>query len=332
MLARAGSGNHGPAGAWLDLGCGWGPPARLRANARGRSDLGVDCSSEAAPTRRLVAGTGSMCTCMNAAGARLDRESFGDFRRPSRASGAFEHFCSPQEYREGRQEEIYRGISSSASRACCPQARALLPAGRWSSAANIDSDRGRPDIEAPARLLPTLSCFAALMEAAVSGLVVLPFGEQQVVRCASPSFELDLEAPTVASTTSRRIQPVETARIGARSVRKSLLKGLALRPRAGLTKRRLPSSRLHLRAWSREQGVLRNASLLDSPPADVRAAAPSTGAPQAAAGPQRLERGRCRERLKAAACREHRDVDPRSLSGRRYSALKRIGVRFPSIV
>ena len=38
----------------------------------------------------------------------LDRESFGEFDAVA-SLGAFEHFCSVEEYRDGRQEEIYRG-------------------------------------------------------------------------------------------------------------------------------------------------------------------------------------------------------------------------------
>jgi cyclopropane-fatty-acyl-phospholipid synthase len=56
----------------------------------------------------------------------------------------------------------------------------------------------------------------------------LPFGSEQVIRCAEPHFR-------VVSSTSGRLDYIETitqwnARIGKRSLRKSLLK-LALMPR-----------------------------------------------------------------------------------------------------
>jgi hypothetical protein len=92
----------GPDRRILDLGCGWGPLLNF-IRAQGASELGVTLSSaqEAACTRHGLD--------VRLYDARLlDRESFGEFDAVA-SLGAFEHFCSVEEYRDGRQEEIYRG-------------------------------------------------------------------------------------------------------------------------------------------------------------------------------------------------------------------------------
>ena len=39
----------------------------------------------------------------------MTRDTFGPFDAVA-SLGAFEHFCSPDEYRAGRQDELYRGL------------------------------------------------------------------------------------------------------------------------------------------------------------------------------------------------------------------------------
>jgi len=88
----------------LDLGCGWGGLLNyLRASA-GAIGVGVTLSSaQAAACRRH-----GLDVHIKDARA-VNRESFGPFHAVA-SLGAFEHFCSPEEYAAGKQEEIYRGI------------------------------------------------------------------------------------------------------------------------------------------------------------------------------------------------------------------------------
>jgi cyclopropane-fatty-acyl-phospholipid synthase len=198
----------------LDLGCGWGPLLDF-IRARGAIGLGVTFSAaQLAACRRH----GLDVHLYDA--REVDSESFGAFDAVA-SLGAFEHFCSPDEYREGRQEEIYRALFERVA--------SVLPKGGRLYVQTMVFGRNmipieQVDINAPR---DSDAFVLALMERQFPGSW-LPFGQQQVVRCAAPSFEL-------LSSSSGRLDYIETieqwnARIGARSLRKSLLK-LALVPR-----------------------------------------------------------------------------------------------------
>ena len=93
----------------LDLGCGWGPLLNF-IRARGATGLGVTLSqAQLAACRRHELDVHLFDA------RQLKRESFGAFDAVA-SLGAFEHFCSPDEYRAGRQEEIYsdffRGVAA----------------------------------------------------------------------------------------------------------------------------------------------------------------------------------------------------------------------------
>ncbi len=204
----------GPGRRVLDLGCGWGPLLNF-IRARGASGLGVTLSSaQQAACRRH----GLDVHLYDA--REITRESFGPFDGVA-SLGAFEHFCSPQEYRAGRQEDVYREIFSRVAD--------LLPAGgRFYLQTMVFGQNMIPldqvDIDAPR---DSDAWYLALLRRQFPGSW-LPLGEEQVVRCAEPGFRL------VASTNGR-LDYIETIsqwsrRTGARSLRKTLLK-LALVPR-----------------------------------------------------------------------------------------------------
>src|SRR5438270_872032 len=93
----------GPGRRVLDLGCGWGPLLNF-IRSRGSTGVGVTMSSaQVAACRRH-----GLDVHLHDA-RRVNRESFGPFDAVA-SLGAFEHFCSPQEYRAGRQEEGYREL------------------------------------------------------------------------------------------------------------------------------------------------------------------------------------------------------------------------------
>ncbi len=151
---------------------------------------------------------------------QLERESFGAFDAVA-SLGAFEHFCSVEEYRAGRQEEIYRALFERV-------ASVLPQTGRFYLQTMIFGRNMIPvdevDIHAPR---DSDAFVLALMSRQFPGSW-LPLDEQQVVRCAEPSFRF-------VSSSDGRLDYIETikqwnARVGARSLRKSLLK-LRLVPR-----------------------------------------------------------------------------------------------------
>ena len=204
----------GPDRRVLDLGCGWGPLLNF-IRSRGGSGVGVTLSwAQEAACRRH----GLDVHLYDA--RQVNHESFGEFDAVA-SLGAFEHFCSPEEYRAGRQEEIYRGIFAGI-------ASVLPKGGRFYLQTMVFGRNMIPldeiDIHAPR---DSDAWYLALMGRQFPGSW-LPLGEEQVVRCAEPSFRL-------VSSMNGRLDYIETirqwgTRTGARSLRKTLLK-LQLVPR-----------------------------------------------------------------------------------------------------
>jgi cyclopropane-fatty-acyl-phospholipid synthase len=204
----------------LDLGCGWGPLLNY-VRERGGTGVGVTLSSaQAAACRRH----GLDVQLRDARG--IDTDSFGSFDGVA-SLGAFEHFCSPDDYRAGRQEEVYRDLFARVGSLLQPGSRFYLQTMVYGR--NMPAPEAL-DIDAILDGLPPRESdewYLMLLSRQFPGSW-LPFGEQQVVRSAEPHFRL------VASTCGR-LDYIETIkqwnkRIGARSFCKALLK-LELVPR-----------------------------------------------------------------------------------------------------
>jgi cyclopropane-fatty-acyl-phospholipid synthase len=204
----------GPGRRVLDLGCGWGPLLAF-VHSRGGAGVGVTLSSAQA---RACRRHGLDVHIEDA--REVSRESFGAFDAVA-SLGAFEHFCSPEEHRAGRQDEIYRMLFGRVA--------SLLPGGgRFYLQTMAFGPRMIPideiDIGAPRG---SDAWYLALMSRQFPGSF-LPYGQEQIVQAALPSFRL------VASA-SGRLDYIETIRqwrkrFAAPSVRKTLLK-LELLPR-----------------------------------------------------------------------------------------------------
>ena len=198
----------GPGRRILDLGCGWGPLLDVvrRRDARG---VGVTLSSaQVAACRRHGLDVHLLD------GRLLTPETFGPFDAVA-SLGAFEHFCSPEQYRAGRQESGYRDVFARVA-SVLPDTgrfylqtmvfgRNMIPVEQVSEHAPRDSD---------AYILFLLGCqFPGSW---------LPSGHDQLVRCAEPAFRL-------VESSSGRLDYIETItqwnrRIGAPSMRKRLFK------------------------------------------------------------------------------------------------------------
>ena len=131
---------------------------------------------------------------------------FGEFDAVA-SLGAFEHFCSPEDYRAGRQEEIYRDLFGRIA--------SLLPGrGRLYLQTMVFGRNMIPadeiDIDAPR---DSDAWYLALMGRQFPGSI-LPFGQEQIVRSAEPSFRL-------VSSTSGRLDYIETIRPVAPAVRRA---------------------------------------------------------------------------------------------------------------
>ncbi len=198
----------------LDLGCGWGPLLDY-ARRHGGSAVGVTLSgAQAAACRRH----GLDVRLFDA--HTLTPESFGPFDAVA-SLGAFEHFCSPENFRAGRQDAIYRDLFARV-------ASVLPPGGRLYLQTMVFGRRMIPveevDIDAPRE---SDAFHLALMERQFPGSW-LPSGPDQVVAAAEPELCL-------LSSESGRLDYIETirqwrARFGERSARKTLMK-LSLVPR-----------------------------------------------------------------------------------------------------
>ena len=198
----------------LDLGCGWGPLLSF-IRRRGASGVGVTLSSaQAAACRRH-----GLDVHLHDA-RQLTRETFGAFDAAA-SLGAFEHFCSEEEYRAGRQGDIYRALFARVASVLPDKGRFYLQTMVFGPKM-IPADR--VDISAPRG---SDAWYLALMRYQFPGSW-LPFGQDQVIDAAEPHFRL-------VSSTSGRLDYIETiaqwrARLAAPSLKKELLK-LQLLPR-----------------------------------------------------------------------------------------------------
>ena len=203
----------GPGRRVLDLGCGWGALLEY-VRERGAIGVGVTLSSaQLASCRRHGLD-------VHLEDAReLVRERFGVFDAVT-SLGAFEHFCSPEDYEAGRQEDVYSSLFARVAD--------LLPAGgRFYLQTMVFGrnmiEKDRVDIGVLRGIPPRDSdeWYLSLLGRQFPGSW-LPFGQEQLISCAHPHFRL-------VSSVNGRLDYIETirqwnARIGTRSLRKTLLK------------------------------------------------------------------------------------------------------------
>jgi cyclopropane-fatty-acyl-phospholipid synthase len=198
----------------LDLGCGWGPLLDY-VRRRGGAGVGVTLSSaQLAACRRH----GLDVHLYDA--REVDEETFGQFDAVA-SLGAFEHFCSPDDYRAGRQDRVYSDLFARIA--------GTLPAGGRLYLQTMVFGRNMIPVEQVSIDAPRGSdaWYVTLMERQFPGSW-LPFGQEQIVRNAEPSFRL-------VSSESGRLDYIETIRqwrkrFAAPSFKKTLLK-LRLLPR-----------------------------------------------------------------------------------------------------
>jgi cyclopropane-fatty-acyl-phospholipid synthase len=192
----------------LDLGSGWGPLLNF-IRSREAEGVGVTLSSaQAAACRR----NGLNVELRDA--RKVDRDTFGPFDAVA-SLGAFEHFCSPEDYYAGRQEEVYRELFGNVATVLPDNGRFFLQ--------TMVFGRNMIPIEEVSIDAPRDSdaWYVALMQAQFPGSF-LPFGSEQIVKSAEPHFRL-------VSSISGRLDYIETikqwrARFAQPSFKKTLMK------------------------------------------------------------------------------------------------------------
>jgi cyclopropane-fatty-acyl-phospholipid synthase len=204
----------GPGKRVLDLGCGWGGFLRF-ARELGATGVGVTLSrGQAAACRRNGLDVHRMD------GRALRPEDLGRFDAVV-SLGAFEHFCSREDYEAGRQDAVYAGVFRAM--------HGLLPeGGRLFLQTMVFGRNMIPAEQIDAHAKPRSDAHALAAMAAQFPGSWLPFGPEQVERSAEPRFRL-------VSAVSGRIDYIETIRqwerrFGAFSLRKLLVR-LSLAPR-----------------------------------------------------------------------------------------------------
>lgn len=192
----------------LDLGCGWGPLLNF-IRERQAAGIGVTLSSAQAQSCRRH---GLDARVEDA--REVTSDGFGHFDAVA-SLGAFEHFCSPEEYRAGRQEAVYGELFANIAE-LLPEGGRLYLQTMVFGRNMIDPERA--SIEAPR---DSDEWYLALMMYQFPGSF-LPFGDEQIIAAAAPHLRH-------VSSVSGRLDYIETikqwrVRFAEPSLRKTLLK------------------------------------------------------------------------------------------------------------
>jgi cyclopropane-fatty-acyl-phospholipid synthase len=173
----------------LDMGCGWGPFLKFIKD-RGAKGIGVTLSSGQEKACKKRGLDVHLVDCRT-----IKPETFGTFDAVV-SLGAFEHFCSKQKWKEGKQDEVYSNFFKVVSD--------LLPlGGRFYLQTMVFGKNVIPeeemDINAD-KYSDAYICAALQREFPGSWL---PYGEEQITENAKPFFKL-------ISKSSGRLDYIET--------------------------------------------------------------------------------------------------------------------------
>jgi cyclopropane-fatty-acyl-phospholipid synthase len=160
----------------LDIGCGWGP-ILMAARQRGGNAVGVTLSTKHAESCRHEGLDAWVLDWKD-----MSVETFGPFMGVV-SIGAFEHFCSVEEYQAGKQDQIYDHFFRLSRELLPGGGRLYLQTMMWGprfpgvQPIRLDAPHGSDE-----HILAVLGKFYPGS--------FLPLGEDQLVRIAAPYFRL----------------------------------------------------------------------------------------------------------------------------------------------
>jgi cyclopropane-fatty-acyl-phospholipid synthase len=158
----------------LDIGCGWGPILSA-ARTRGADGVGLTLASKQAASCR---GRGLDVRIMDWKDVTPDK--LGRFDAVV-SIGSFEHFCSLEEYREGKQDTIYDHFFQLRRDLLPARGRLYLQTAMWGKnlvrvkTIDVTAEPGSDE-----RILAVLTKFWPG--------TWLPYGEEQLLRVSAPYF------------------------------------------------------------------------------------------------------------------------------------------------
>ena len=184
----------------LDMGCGWGPFLNYLKKKKNLAPLGLTLSGSQAKACQKNGLNVLVKDCRN-----VKPKDFGSFDAIA-SLGAFEHFCSLEEYKAGKQEEVYRNYFKSVYDLLPPRGRFYLQTMVFGkNMIRYDEIDINADKNSNAYIL-------ALMVKQFPGSW-LPYGHEMVTKAAAPYFELK-------SLSSGRLDYIETIKQWRRRFRK----------------------------------------------------------------------------------------------------------------
>ena len=182
--------NIGPGSTVLDMGCGWGPFLTYVKHHRGGIGRGVTLSKGQAEACRKNGLTVEVKDCR-----LITPADYGTFDAVA-CIGGMEHFCSIEQWQAGQQDAVYARFFKNLNDLLPTGGRFYMQTMVFGpnlppfDTIRLDAD---PDSDA---------YYMALMIAQFPGSW-LPYGPDQVGRCASPYFKL-------ISISSGRLDYIET--------------------------------------------------------------------------------------------------------------------------
>ena len=176
----------------LDLGCGWGPFLNFATNNVGASAIGLTLSENQAIACRKNGFEVYIKDCKT-----VTPDDYGVFDAIV-SIGAFEHFCSIEEYKAGLQETIYEDFFQSVHNLLPDKGRFYLQTMTFSKHM-LDYN----DIDVFAKRMSDQHILGLMVEQFPGSW--LPYGLDMIKRCSKPYFDLKFQS-------SGRLDYIETIR------------------------------------------------------------------------------------------------------------------------